>query len=196
MPVEEILESHLGLDLRLDGLQARSGDRSRLGEISILGRQVAIDESLDPTVYPEHEGRYRFTVGHEVGHWELHRHLVASAGQLSLVAEAAKTSIVCRAGRSSDPKEWQANQFSAYLLMPQDLVFQAWRDLQGNTDPYIAVEEIVDLSARWCLGEDETPTVGIARKLAQTFGVSGQAMQIRLTGLKLVCISALAPSLF
>ena len=196
IPVEEIVESYLDLDLRLDDLQSCSGDRRRLGEISVRARQVTVDESLDPTVYPERDGRYRFTVGHEVGHWEFHRHLVAPEGQSSLVIDEAEPSIICRAGRSNDPGEWQANQFAAYLLMPKDLVFEAWRNHRGSLDPYIAVNEIADLSARWSLGEDETPTVGVARELAPIFKVSGQAMQIRLIGLKLIRTQVPDPSLF
>ena len=40
-------------------------------------RRIVIDESLDPEENPSMEGRYRFTLAHEVGHWRLHRHLFA-----------------------------------------------------------------------------------------------------------------------
>ncbi len=196
IPVEEIVESHLGLDLQLDDLLVRSGDANRLGEICIGARRITIEESLDPTLYPEREGRYRFTVAHEGGHWVLHRHLIASAEQSLLMADQTAPTLICRAGRSRDPKEWQANQFAAFLLMPRDLVYAAWRDLYGALAPYQAAEEIADLSAQWGLGEDEVPTVGIARELAALFRVSGQAMQIRLVGLKLIRTEAPAPALF
>jgi len=190
--VEEIVESYLGLDLRLEDLTKHKA----LGGTRVAERQIAIEETLDPTLYPEREGRYRFTVGHEAGHWELHRQLVIPEGQSRLVMEDASPVIMCRAGRSSDPREWQANQFAAYLLMPKDLIFAAWEHQQGSMKPYIATDEIADLSARWCLGEEETPTVAVARELAQVFKVSGQAMQIRLLGLKLIRTCASEPSLF
>ena len=196
IPVEEIVESHQGLDLRFEDLQALPRHRRALGAIRVRARQVAVDLTLDPTVYPEREGRYRFTVGHEAGHWELHRHLVVPEGQSSLVVDEAEPNIVCRAGRSDDPKEWQANQFAAYLLMPKDLIYKAWQAYRGSLNPYVAKDEIADLSARWSLGEDETPTVGVARELAQVFRVSGQAMQIRLIGLGLIRTCAPEPSLF
>jgi len=186
------VESHLGLDLRLEDLRGRKA----LGGLRVPKRQVVIEQSLDPTIYPEREGRYRFTVGHETGHWELYRHLVAPADQSCLVMEEAEPSIICRAGRNTDRKEWQANQFAAYLLMPKNLVFAAWQSQQGSLNPYVAVDEIADLSAQWFLGEDETPTVAIALELTQVFRVSGQAMQIRLVGLGLIRTSAPEPSLF
>ena len=37
-----------------------------------------IDRSLDPGENPSMQGRYRFGVGHEIGHWRLHRVYVAS----------------------------------------------------------------------------------------------------------------------
>jgi hypothetical protein len=192
IPVEEIVESHLGLDLRLEDLQGRKA----LGGLRVRKRQVVVEQSLDPTIYPEREGRYRFTVGHEAGHWELHRHLVAPAEQSSLAMEEAEPSIICRAGPSTDRKEWQANQFAAYLLMPRDMIIQAWQARRGEPDPYVAADEIADLSARWCLGEDETPTVEIARDLAREFNVSGRSMQIRLVRMGLIVTSKAQPSLF
>jgi len=195
IPVEEIIESHQGLDLRFEDLQALSGDRRTLGAIRVRTKQVAVDESLDPDVYPEREGRYRFTLAHEAAHWELHRQLVVSRAQSSLVVGDAEPSIICRAEGNSDPKEWQANQFAAYLLMPKKMVFEVWRNCRGSLDPYIAVDEIADLSAQWSLGEHETPTVGVAREMAQIFKVSGQAMQIRLLELTLIRTRAPQPTL-
>jgi len=195
IPVDEIVESHQGLYLRLDDLQALARDRKALGSLRVRAKEIAVDLSLDPQVHPEREGRYHFTVAHEAGHWELHRHLVASHAQSSLVMGDADSSIICRAGGNSDRKEWQANQFAAYLLMPKDMVFEAWRACRGGMDPYIAVDEIADLSARWSLGESETPTVGVAREMAQVFKVSGQAMQIRLIGLRLIRTEVPEPTL-
>jgi hypothetical protein len=61
-------------------------------------RRVRVDSSLDPAEFPAKEGRYRFTVGHEVGHWQLHRHLfLANACQDSLFEAPSEPSVVCRA---------------------------------------------------------------------------------------------------
>jgi hypothetical protein len=70
--IEEIL-SYLGLSLDLDNLSKVFGVPDALGALCVETRSVYIDESLDPVEHPATEGRYRFTIGHEVGHWQLHR---------------------------------------------------------------------------------------------------------------------------
>ncbi len=185
IPVEEILEAYLGLDFELDDLRELLGVSDVLGATWIAQRRVKIDQSLDPTVHPFMEGRYRFTVSHEVGHWELHRKLFPDhSGQMSLFASPEEP-IVCRSG-AKDPMEWQADCFAAYLLMPTTMVMSAWAALCGGLRPYFAGDEIANLTARWGLGSDERPTVAIARDLASVFRVSGQAMQIRLVRLGLI----------
>ena len=197
IPVEGILESHLDLRLSLDDLPKLLDVPDVLGATWVLDRRVVIDQNLDPSENPKKEGRYRFTVAHEVGHWELHRHAyLGEARQGGLFGQAAKPSIVCRARSKKDPMEWQADTFAGYLLMPKEMVFETWREVQGGLDPYVAVDEITDLSARWGLAEDETPTVSVARDLAPRFQVSGQAMQIRLVGLGLILTKTPEPGLF
>ena len=197
VPVDEILESHLELDLRLENLPRLLGKPRVLGATWVTKRRVGVDVSLDPSVYPAMEGRYRFTLSHEIGHWELHRHLyLVHEGQGSLFVAEEKPSVICRAGEKFDPQEWQANQFAAHLLMPRDMIVQAWQARRGELDPYVAADEIADLSARWCLGEDETPTIEIARDLAREFNVSGQAMQIQLIRMGLIVTSKAQPTLF
>lgn len=186
VPVDEILEAHLGLVLDLDDLPALLGKPGVLGATWVQTKRVVIDQSLDPSEFPERLGRYRFTVSHEIGHWELHRQpYVVDPAQGRLFDDGGKPSIVCRAG-TKDRKEWQADCFAGHLLMPREMVLRAWKKQQGAIAPYIAVDEIADMTARWGLGDDERPTVQAARDLAQVFHVSGQAMQIRLIGLGLI----------
>jgi len=194
IPVEEILEAHLELSFELDDLPALLDVPDVLGATWVRQRKVKIDQSLDPTVDPSREGRYRFTVSHEVGHWELHRHLYLVPEQGSLFAEKAEP-IVCRSG-ARDQMEWQANSFAGYLLMPKRMVINTWEAVRGTIEPYIAADEITDLSARWCLGRDDCPVVQLSREMARVFKVSGQAMQIRLIGLGLVRTKAPEPGLF
>jgi len=59
-----------------------------------------------------HEGRRRFTVAHELGHFELHR------SWLPFVQESLRD-IECA---STDESEVEANAFASALLMPADLV--------------------------------------------------------------------------
>lgn len=197
IPVEEIIECHLQLDFYIDDLKSSFGSDDVLGATWIAERKVRVDESLDPTVYPAKEGRYRFTLAHETGHWELHRPLLeAHAGQGVLFASETQPPVVCRTSASKEPMEWQADTFAGYLLMPEEMLRRAWREIFGSTDPYLAASEIAATSATWSLAEDRTPTVAVAREMAEVFKVSGQAMQIRLTGLGLIRTQAPPPSLF
>jgi len=197
IPVEEILEAHLELSLGFDDLVKQLSMSDVLGATWVQDRRVLIDQSLDPTDNPSKEGRYRFTVAHEVGHWELHRHLfMQDQNQTLLFGKLDNPSIVCRTSSRKKQIEWQADAFSGFLLMPKVMVFKAWESLRGSRTPYIAKDEMADLSAKWGLAEDELPTVDVARELAGKFNVSGQAMQIRLIGLGLIKTEQPGPGLF
>jgi len=197
IPAEEIMECFLELELGFDDLPRWLGMPDVLGATWVGEKRVLIDESLDATLPTVVEGRYRFTVAHEIGHWQLHRRYFQNdPAQASLFAETPEPSIACRTSSRKDPIEWQADYFAGQLLMPKDMVFRVWEAQDGSLEPYVAVDEIDDLSARWSLAEDRTPTVSAARELAEEFGVSGQAMQIRLLGLRLIKTEQPAPDLF
>lgn len=197
VPVDAILEGHLGLAFDFDNLPKLIGVPDVLGATWIRDKVVLVDQSLDPTDNPRKEGRYRFTLAHELGHWELHRHgFLADAAQPSLFGDKPSPSIVCRTSSRKEPMEWQADMFAGYLLMPKEMIFAAWRQRFDNMDPYVAKDEMANLSAKWGLADDEQPTVDVAKEMARAFNVSGQAMQIRLIGLGLIRTEVPAPDLF
>ena len=198
VPVDDILEIHLGLSLDFDDLHQMLGI-PKLGDIDILGatwvesKEVYIDESLDPDKYPDKEGRYRFTVGHEIGHWPLHRHyFIKDPAQATMMFPdlPSKPSVVCRKSERKEPIEWQADFFASCLLMPRAMVLKAWQKQFGNMEPYI-----LDVK-KLCLYElpgAENPEElierefsAIARLFAPLFSVSIQAMRIRLEKLGLL----------
>ena len=196
VPIEEIIECHLELDLRFGNLEIRFGRKEVLGAIWIKEKKIVVDESIDPTTYPAKNGRYRFTLGHEVGHWVLHRgYYFAQSLQFDLFGASDQPSIVCRNGDTA-PIEWQANAFSACVLMPKELVQDAWEQKQGTLRPYDATDDVRVLSSKWSSGEDEVPIVQIAREMAGPFQVSPQAMQIKLTGLGLIQLHKESSALF
>lgn len=195
VPIDEILESHFGLDLAFDDLPAVTKEPKAMGATWFREREVKVDESLDPSVFPSKLGRFRFTVAHEVGHWELHRHLYLSGEGQAAMFEGKDELIVCRSD-DHQPIEWQADTFAGYLLMPKSMVFAHWEALHGSRKPYVAIDEIDDIKARYGLGDDERPTVDIARQMATAFEVSAQAMQIRLIDLGLIRTQAPVPDLF
>jgi len=155
------------------------GSDDILGAISVNERTIYVDESLDPDAFPEKEGRYRYTLAHEIGHWELHRHEVAALAQGSLFTDETFARILCRASQKYEPREWQANQFAAYFLMPTALVRQVWPEVAGTSEP-VGVSSGELMNKRWALGDDYLPAHPLARTMAQRFRVSNQAMQIRL----------------
>ncbi len=116
-----------------------------------------------------HPNRQRFTIAHECGHLSLHhqkrdRLFVDTQLRVYKRTGSAKSGAYDEAASSTSPQEEaQANQFASALLMPKDLILKYVR------------ERSLDLS-------DE---IGVAA-IAFAFGVSEQAMSIRLQQLGLL----------
>lgn len=195
VPVEEILECDLELDFGLEDLVGAGLGQDALGAMWAAEQRVRIDSSLDPDEFPAKEGRYRFTVAHEVGHWQLHRHLfLANASQNSLFGALSEPSVVCRANPPKKPPiEWQADAFAAQLLMPKHMVARAWEESRRSPSPFFVGEKTPSASRRrFQLDPAET----LASELSNTFGVSLQAMKIRLRNIGLLRNHARESSMF
>jgi Zn-dependent peptidase ImmA (M78 family) len=88
---------------------------------------------------PRAARRYHFTLGHEVGHWRLHRHLPLWMMQDELELSGGKSDPRAAVCSGLDvivqhaPVEWQANTYAAFLLMPRERVGRAW-GRQFNSD--------------------------------------------------------------
>lgn len=105
-----------------------------------------------------HPNRQRFTIGHELGHFLLH------VGKDLHIDRGYRFNLRSSSGlRDSEIEDWQANVFAAEILMPEQFLR---KDLAGKP---------ID-------GLDER---GI-KKLADRYGVSPQAMTIRLNHLHLI----------
>ena len=121
VPIEEIADTYVGLLVRdVDDL-GRAPGAPQISEgqtlsgllLPALGEiWVNASEALD---WPP---RRRFTIAHELGHWELHRHVDGSVFCRSTVVEpetpAQRTGL--------PPHEAEANAFGAALLMPARLI--------------------------------------------------------------------------
>lgn len=110
------------------------------------------------------DSRRRFTIAHEVGHHYLGHQL--EAGEHVHVDEG--NYISARGPRSAsglDPKEVEANQFAAALLMPADAVKRVAAEVRGRTPRLLDTH---------------------VEELARRFAVSEQAMTIRLDVLDLL----------
>ena len=135
IPIDDIIEKHLKIGIEFDDTHRlfgvpRSGigfDPDILGAIFFEQRRIVIDESLDPDANPAKEGRYRYTVAHEVGHWRLHRGLFGKdPAQISLLDGNAPPSVICRSSQAKARIELQADLYASCVLMPRKLVFAAW----------------------------------------------------------------------
>jgi len=95
--------------------------REMLGcEASLVG----IGDRAIATVRPSpHRGRARFSIGHELGHWQMHR------GQ-SFVCRAEDISINLAADRVL---ERQADEFASHLLLPTSILLPAMKGLRSPT---------------------------------------------------------------
>jgi hypothetical protein len=214
VPVEEVLEAHLKLTLDFDDLHTRLGipmtgaEPEVFGALWVNSREVFVDQSLDPAENPNIEGRYRFTVSHEIGHWRLHRDHLASADHLDLFKESAKPGVViCRSSQAKKRVEWQADYFASCLLMPRALIAWWWRELFSRSNPLVFSSWIGDSAwtrppVGWA-SMAEVPSDQQARfdskavayffykasaPMAPIFNVSVQAMQLRLCELGLLSV--------
>jgi len=182
IPVDAIAESVLGLTLEMGDLRKKLGEPDVLGATWLDDALVVIDSSLEGN-----EGRYCFTLGHEVGHWQLHRPLREMDNVTFPLfsrepGAKATAAIVCRDGQR-DSAEIQADKFAALLLMPASDVRAAVKLVTGEP---LAIDNFV---ARKKAGERIAELRDFAAEViakGSFTNVSNQAMQIRLEALKLV----------
>jgi Zn-dependent peptidase ImmA (M78 family) len=106
--------------------------------------------------------RQRFTIAHELGHLKLEHQ-----GEVFVDQTMRSKSVVMKRDQTSsqatDAREIQANRFAAELLMPDNLVLDAF-------------SRVVEKKAKVDSSE-------LIAALASDFGVSAQAMEYRLTNL-------------
>jgi Zn-dependent peptidase ImmA (M78 family) len=206
VPVDDITTYHLALRLGFDDLHKtlnRPMQRSQpdiLGAIWVDKELVLINHHLNPKINPSMLGRYRFSVAHEIGHWRLHRSYVAGdANQTLLFGSSTEPTVICRASEEREPIEWQANFFAACLLMPRRRVHDEWKERLGRTRPLLLSDlrpnDKVMMRAQSMIYEQGRNEAGaiddslfeeVAKPIARRFGVSPQAMRLRLEKLGLL----------
>ncbi len=121
IPINKIIERHL--ELRFDWDDIEDTDEEKiLAYLDPAERKICINTRRRDH-FDQFVGSEAFTQAHEVGHWELH---VIKNGETQLEFSFFKSvqQYVCRE-KSKTPKEFQADKFAAYLLMPYHLVMQA-----------------------------------------------------------------------
>jgi Zn-dependent peptidase ImmA (M78 family) len=164
------------------------GENDRAKEIWAHEGTIIIDNSL---LLGRQIRRGRFTVGHEVAHWLLHRpYFSANAWQLSLLGQWEQSFVRCRQGdigarrrqlvTDDDWMEWQADSFSSALLMPK----QAFIKIVQERFRLVGIE-----GGCYVWGTDgslDLWTDYLSREMADLFEVSLTAARIRLENLGLI----------
>ena len=167
IPVERIAEKHLGYHIEITDDDIYE-DAEILGGIVFDDKVIQINGSIE-----NHDGRYSFTIAHELGHHCLHKELFQK-----LSMESDEHTNMCRETGEKPLAEQQADTFAAYLLMPSKFVKKAYIKAFGDTN------EVFDIGykKRHMLGS-------IASRVIESGGfdnVSLTAMTNRLIGMGLI----------
>lgn len=121
LPIEPIIEHTLDLFIDYDDIPEQDG--RILGAISPSERTITLNQA-HVAEFEKCPGMQRFTLAHEVGHWQLHvdRAAVDHPALLDIPA-----TLVCEED-DGRPCEQVANRFAAFLLMPKDLLTSVLAD--------------------------------------------------------------------
>lgn len=162
-------------------LVARFGIRSAPVPVDKIARLLGVqlrfsplDEELSGMIYinentpiigvnsMHHPNRQRFTIAHEIGHLQLHRHLITGKVHVDkqFRVQFAKLNRDAKSSTGTEKIEIEANQFAAALLMPRAILMSALESKRFDID-------------------DESPL----NELAKSFQVSRQALEHRITNL-------------
>lgn len=122
---------------------------------------LVIEDGRGAIGYNKHQPkvRQRFTIAHEIGHYQLHK------DKLPLFVDKGYSALYRNSDSSTGEvrREREANAFAAALLMPKQLLI---KEIEGHS---------------FDLGNDSS-----LDELSKLFGVSTQAMAIRLSNLGLI----------
>ena len=122
IPVDRIAEKHLGYHIEITDDDIYK-DTEILGGIVFEDKVIQVNGSIE-----NHDGRYSFTIAHELGHHCLHKELFQ---KLSINPDEHTN--MCRETGEKPLAEQQADAFAAYLLMPSKLVKKAYIKAFGDT---------------------------------------------------------------
>lgn len=128
VPVEDVADSHFGLLVKdVDDLFQAPGAPARQDGQTLSGLLLpdAAEIWVNRSEAKEWPGRRRFTIGHEVGHWVLHRRF--GDGLF-----CRRSALLEEQPEPIPPAEDEANAFAAALLMPAGLVRWAYKKTDGD----------------------------------------------------------------
>ena len=159
VPIEEIIEFKLGLDI------VPLPDLHRAFDVDGFLAAGRMSISVDEGVYQSRPGRYRFTLAHEVGHFVLHKSLYDEHKFRTI--DEWKEFIARFPDKEYSWFEWQAYEFAGHILVPGHHLEKRFRYHKKRLR-----------SLGFC---DETVIVyTLAGLLAKDFVVSREVIQRRL----------------
>jgi hypothetical protein len=129
VPVEHVADSWFGLHVRdVDDLRAAPGvpDLPAASGLSGLLLPSLGEIWVNAAEARDWPPRRRFTIGHELGHWCLHR----ASGAVWCRSQAVDPPPAAR--RAYPAEETEANEFAAALLMPAHLVRRHYERLRSR----------------------------------------------------------------
>jgi len=139
VPVEDIAESLCGLHVRDVPLDAGVS-----GMLLLQQREIHVN-ALEAGLWP---ARRRFTIAHEVGHWELHRDEIED---VTVTRTADYEPAGARERSPEQVREREANRFAAELLMPEPRVHGAVGRDGADVPGLAAAFGVSALSMAWRL---------------------------------------------
>lgn len=145
VPVEHIADSHFGLYVREARDLSRAPGAPELPPGKSLSGLLLPDRgeiwvsSVESQSWP---ARRRFTIGHELGHWCMHRQAPSIYCHSTAVDPPAQ---VKRPRRS--PAESEADNFAAAMLMPRNLMFHHYAQLAEHPDRFDRMCKLFGASA-------------------------------------------------
>ena len=198
IPIESIMEQYYNLELDFqylssDGsvlgltafetgyLEVYNPDLNKFYPIDISSGTIIIDSALAES---NNYGRYRFTCGHEFGHWKLHKELFFTENKtlfqnqlyVKCLNRDVEKSIDRQNKTSKDWIEWQADYFSSALLMPYPTIREYFDKCKKSM-----LKDITDE-----LYSEYTLNNKVIEQMSNYFEVSKEAMRIRLFNLNLI----------
>ena len=134
VPIEDIVDSCFGIHVReIDDLATAPGAPVLAADQAFSGLLLPDQGEIWVNAEEAREWppRRRFTIGHELGHWCLHRSRAPRGAvfcRKASVAEGGEEPGV----RARPPEEEEANAFAAALLMPAALLRAEYKRLGGD----------------------------------------------------------------
>lgn len=127
VPVEEIADFLLELNIEWLDIDD-SDDEPILAFLHPASKTIRLNERRLP-YFEEHPGTYQYTLAHEIAHYQLH----VKTGDIppdQLVVYRHKQN-------SNDRREWQAERFASYLLLPEYLLLPALEQVNPRQWPVL-----------------------------------------------------------